>query len=79
MDLVYAAADQRDRFLDALDGEDPALTRSLAIDLKNCRNALPGTTCQQLGLPPGSTYGAAARAVLDERSPAVLARRDGDS
>jgi hypothetical protein len=64
MDTVYASPDQRDRFLNALDAQDIALCRTLAADLMNCSNALPGMTCEQLGLAPGSTYGCAARTVL---------------
>jgi len=29
---------------------------------------LPGTTCNELGLPVGSTYGAAAQSVLKQRT-----------
>jgi hypothetical protein len=64
VDTFYAAADQRDRFLNALDAADIGLCQMLAADLMNCANALPGLTCKQLGLPPGSTYGSGARAVL---------------
>ena len=64
MDTFYAAADQRDRFLNALDAQDIELCRRLASDLSTCANALPGMTCEQLGLSPGSTYGCAARSIL---------------
>ncbi|HEX5957919.1 MAG TPA: hypothetical protein VFY92_04590 [Hyphomicrobiaceae bacterium] len=64
MDAVYASADQRDRFLNALDSQDMRLCQTLAADLTNCGNALPGMTCEQLGLPQGSTYGSAARTIL---------------
>jgi hypothetical protein len=68
VDTIYASADQRDRFLNALDAEDIGLCRTLAADLMNCANALPGMTCEQLGLPPGSTYGCGARAVLNMKN-----------
>jgi hypothetical protein len=63
-DLMYAPAELRDRFLNAVDAQDDALCNRLAVDLKNCMNPLPGLTCQQLGLPAGSTYGSAARHIL---------------
>ena len=71
MDLVYASAEQRDRFLNALDAGDLDLCHKLAADLMNCSNVLPGMTCQQLGLPSGSTYGSGARAVMDMRTAPV--------
>ena len=61
---VYAPAELRDRFLNALDARDDALCGQIALDLKNCSNPLPGLACQDLGLPPGSTYGSAARQLL---------------
>jgi hypothetical protein len=61
---MYAPAELRDRFLNAVDAQDDALCDRLAVDLQNCMNPLPGLTCQQLGLPIGSTYGAAARHIL---------------
>ena len=64
MDSYSASANQRDQFLNALDARDIDLCHRLAEDLKNCGNALPGVTCEQLGLPPGSTYGSAARTIL---------------
>jgi len=54
----------RDRFLGALDANDRALSTRLALDLTGCQNRLPGMTCDQLGLPIGSTYGCAATRVL---------------
>lgn len=63
-DVLYAPAAVRDEFLEALDARDvPASTR-LALNLTGCMNPLPGITCGELGLPPGSTYGSAARRVL---------------
>ena len=63
-DAIYAPAEVRDQFLGALDAQDHALSTRLAINLTNCMNPLPGMTRDQLGLPLGSTYGAAARHVL---------------
>ena len=54
----------RDRFLNVLDSDDYALLKRIALDLVESRNPLPGMTCEKLGLPPRSTYGAAARQVL---------------
>ena len=67
-DKIYAPAAVRDQFLDALDACDFALSMQLARNLTGCMNPLPGMTCGQLGLPPGSTYGSAARYVLREHS-----------
>jgi len=63
-DVIYAPADVRDAFLNALDAADPALSVHLARNLTGCVNPLPGLTREKLGLPPGSTYGAAARQLL---------------
>ena len=60
----YASPKLRDQFLAALDADDRALLAQLAVGLAGCMNALPGMTCDQLGLPIGSTYGSAARQVL---------------
>jgi len=64
-DLIYAPAEVRDQFLHALDAGDHVLSRHLARNLTNCMNPLPGITRDELGLPTGSTYGAAARRVLE--------------
>jgi hypothetical protein len=64
MNAPYAPAALRDRFLGALDADDRALSTELALGLTTCTNPLPGMTCQQLGLPIGSTYGSAAQRVL---------------
>jgi len=64
MNAPYASAALRDRFLGALDADDRSLSTELAIGLTTCMNPLPGMTCQQLGLPIGSTYGSAAQRVL---------------
>ena len=64
VDALYAPAAMRDRFLNALDARDRALSTRLALNLTGCMNPLPGLTCGELGLPAGSTYGAAARCVL---------------
>jgi hypothetical protein len=63
-DARYAPPAARDQFLDALDAHDLALSARLALHLTDCMNPLPGMTCSDLGLPPGSTYGSAARHVL---------------
>jgi hypothetical protein len=60
----YAAASVRDAFLDALDQHDDARTTVIARHLVTCGNPLPSSTCDALGLAPGSTYGAGARAFL---------------
>jgi hypothetical protein len=60
MTAPYATAAVRDRFLGALDADDRALSTELAFNLTSCSNPLPGMTCDLLGLPKGSTYGAAA-------------------
>jgi hypothetical protein len=64
MSAPYASAALRDRFLGALDADDRSLSTELALGLTACTNPLPGMTCQQLGLPIGSTYGSAAQRVL---------------
>lgn len=64
MSAPYAPPAIRDRFLAALDADDRTLSTNLAINLTDCSNPLPGMTCDQLGLPIGSTYGSAARRVL---------------
>ena len=64
MNAAYAPAALRDRFLGALDEDDRALSTELALGLTTCMNPLPGMTCDELGLPIGSTYGSAARRVL---------------
>lgn len=64
LDVEYAPAELRDRFLNALDAQDQALCSRLACDLTSSSNPLPGMACEQLGLPIGSTYGSAARRIL---------------
>ena len=64
-DQEYAPAELRDRFLNALDAKDRGLSKRLAANLKTCGNRLPGLACEQLGLPMGSTYGSAARLILE--------------
>jgi hypothetical protein len=63
-DALYAPPATRDQFLEALGASDLALSARLALHLTGCVNPLPGMTCGELGLPPGSTYGSAARHVL---------------
>jgi hypothetical protein len=65
---LYASAKFRDEFLAALDARDHALSNQLANHLMECGNPLPGMTCQELGLPVGSTYGCAARRILSRGS-----------
>lgn len=60
----YAAAGVRDAFLVALDEHDDARTTFFARHLVTCSNPLPSSTCDALGVAPGSTYGAGARAFL---------------
>ncbi|MDQ6619778.1 MAG: hypothetical protein M3Z31_08795 [Pseudomonadota bacterium] len=62
--MSYASGAMRDQFLSALDANDHALSTRLAKDLTGCLNPLPGMTCEQLALPPGSTYALAAQRVL---------------
>ena len=71
-DTMYAPAKLRDQFLNALDEDDSAVRNQLASALTRCINPLPGMTCEQLGLPAGSTYGSAAKHVLE------LSRRSAD-
>ena len=54
----------RDQFLATLDAGDRAASMELATHLVSCAATLPGITCDELDLPRGSTYGAAARRVL---------------
>jgi hypothetical protein len=58
----------RDRFLCALDESNELLLHDLAVHLRSCTNILPSTTCRLLGLPPGSTYGVGACAVIERKS-----------
>ena len=64
MSACYASPAIRDKFLNAIDLNDRALSTRLALNLTDCTNPLPGMTCNQLDLPIGSTYGCAARRVL---------------
>jgi hypothetical protein len=54
----------RDKFLTALDANDYASLRVLAVDLRMCTDVLPSMVCASLGLPRGSTYGAGARTIV---------------
>ena len=63
-DSIHAPPEVRDHFLDALDAGNYRLSAQLALNLTRCINPFPGLACVQLGLPPGSTYGAAARHIL---------------
>lgn len=64
-----ASPDIRDRFLTALDTQDNASLRDIASYLIGCDNLLPSSTCVQLGLEPGSTYGDGVEAVMNGRRP----------
>jgi hypothetical protein len=64
MTAPYASPTIRDEFLAALDADDRKVSAQLALNLTGCMNPLPGMTCDKLGLPFGSTYGAAAVRVL---------------
>jgi len=54
----------RDRFVTALDGDDYAALRALAVDLRSCTDILPRAACASLGLPRGSTYALAAMTII---------------
>lgn len=60
----YAHGSLRDSFIASLDGDDSVKALALARHLVSCGNPLPSVTCVALGLPPGSSYGAGAQAVL---------------
>ena len=68
----YAPAAVRDAFLLALESDDRELATRLARSLTTCHNPFPGLACDQLALPHGSSYGTAAREILQraEVSPA---------
>ena len=55
----------RDQFLASLDESSTLNAATQALHLTTSRNPLPGMTCQQLGLPLGSSYAAAAKLVLE--------------
>jgi len=63
--LQPAAGALRDQFLASLDDIDNGRTVELAGFPRQCANPLPSVTCVRLGLPAGSTYGHAARHLLD--------------
>jgi hypothetical protein len=54
----------RDRFVTALDEDDYAALRVLAVDLRSCTDILPRAACVSLGLPRGSTYALAAKTIV---------------
>jgi hypothetical protein len=54
----------RDQFVAALDADDYAALRVLAVDLRSCIDILPRAACVSLGLPRGSTYGLAAMTII---------------
>jgi hypothetical protein len=61
---IGASPALRDRFLNALDGNDYAALRVLCADLRNCSDILPGSVCVSLGVPRGSTYAIAAMSIV---------------
>ena len=63
-DTTYAHAHTRDGFLSALDSGDAIALARFARNLTGCANPLPSSTCAELGLPLGSTYGRAARSII---------------
>ena len=67
----YAPGGVRDAFLMALERNDQELSRRLAVTLTTCGNPLPGLACDQLQVPHGSTYGTAARLLLEREKVAV--------
>ena len=62
----YAPAFVRDAFLLALERDRPLSVR-MAEGLTGCSNPVPGMICDELDLPHGSSYGAAARLLLGRR------------
>ena len=64
VDTTYAHAHTRDGFLAALDRGDTIALARFARNLTGCSNPLPSSTCAQLGIPVGSTYGMAARHII---------------
>ncbi len=60
----YATGSVRDSFLASLEEKDLVHAIAIARHLVTCGNPLPSATCAALGLPPGSSYGAGAQAVL---------------
>jgi hypothetical protein len=54
----------RDQFVTALDADDYAALRVLAVDLRSCTDIPPRAACVSLGLPRGSTYGLAAMTII---------------
>ncbi|CAG1006147.1 hypothetical protein BURK1_03272 [Burkholderiales bacterium] len=64
VDGTYASPAVRDGFLSALDRRDGVTLTRLARNMTSCGNPLPSTTCTQLGIPVGSSYGFAARLIV---------------
>ena len=64
VDTTYAHAHTRDGFLAALDRGDAIALARFARNLTGCSNPLPSSICAELGIPPGSTYGMAARRII---------------
>ncbi|MDB5652283.1 MAG: hypothetical protein JWL62_3803 [Hyphomicrobiales bacterium] len=71
--LVHAPGPVRDSFLLQLDRRsDSGVTSkrliNLCTKLRGCNDVLPGTTCELLEIPYGSTYGHAATILLAGRA-----------
>jgi hypothetical protein len=64
VDSTYAHAETRDGFLAALESGDAIALGRYARHMTGCANPLPSSTCAELGLPAGSTYGMAARSIV---------------
>jgi hypothetical protein len=63
----HVPARLRNAFLELLDGEPQgAAACELAAQLLGCTDVLPQEYCDVLGLPPGSTFAEAARALRAE-------------
>lgn len=77
IETAYAPSSERDRFLRALDDDDPTVAVRLAVQLTGCGNPLPSSTCLSLGLPVGSSYGSAARHII--RANEAVVRADGSA
>lgn len=64
IDGTYASPAVRDGFLAALERHDDVTLARLALNMTGCANPLPSSTCAELGIPIGSTYGFAARRIV---------------
>ena len=73
IDGTYASPAVRDGFLAALERHDDVTLTRLALNMTGCANPLPSSTCAELGIPIGSTYGFAARRIVAGSSAASSA------